>query len=221
MPLRADSDAIERIAQRFARRSHAGYARGKLRHDPVFAAAATWIDGGTIPLLDIGCGLGLLGFYLRECGWHGTYHGLDFDAGKIAAARDAAAGLVQFRLDDQRAQSLPAFSGHVALLDVLHYLPRAEQAALLQEAAARVAPGALLIVRSVLRTPGWRFRLTQLEERFIHAIGWIASPALHFPTREEIDAPLQVAGLSAQVQPLWQGTPFNSFAIIARRPISA
>lgn len=221
MPSRDDAAAIERIASRFSRRSHAGYARGKLRHDPVYAAAATWIGSDSMPLLDIGCGLGLLGFYLRERGWHGAYHGLDFDAGKIAAARTAAADLAQFQLDDERAQTLPAFAGHVALIDVLHYLPREEQATLLQEAAARVAPGALLIVRSVLRMPGWRFQLTRLEERFIHAIGWVASPALYFPKREEIEAPLQLAGLCANVQPLWQGTPFNSFAITARRPALA
>lgn len=221
MAIRNDADAIERIALRFARRSHAGYARGKLRHDPVFAAAAGWIGTDAMPLLDIGCGLALLGLYLRECGWNGDYHGLDFDARKIAAARVAAQALDRFRLDDERAQALPPFAGHVALIDVLHYLPQDEQQALLREAVARVAPGALLIIRSVLRMPGWRFQLTRLEERFIHAIGWVASPVRHYPLREEIEAPLQTGGLSTHVQPLWTGTPFNSFAIIARRPCGA
>ncbi len=217
MPHRDALPRIQQIAARFAHRAHAGYARGKLRHDPVFAAAASWIGDTATPLLDIGCGLGLLGMYLRECGWRGAYRGLDFDTGKIAAARHAARALPQFDLIDERAQSLPPFQGHVALLDVLHYLPRAEQETLLREAAARVAPGALLIVRNVLRTPGWRFRLTQAEEWLIHALGWMPTPALHYPTREEIQVPLQAAGLTADIQPLWRGTPFNSFAIVARR----
>lgn len=207
-----------RIAARFRQRPHAGYARGKLRHDPAYGAVAGWIGAGdATPLLDIGCGLGLLGFYLRERGWRGAYLGVDFDRAKIAAAREAAAGLERFAFGDGRAQTLPPFQGHVALLDVLHYLPQAEQAPLLREAATRVAPGSLLIVRSVLRTPGWRFHLTRAEEWFIHAIGWMSSPAQHYPTREEIETPLRQAGLVADVQPLWAGTPFNSFAIVARR----
>jgi len=212
-----DAQIAQRIAQRFRKRSYAGYARGKVRYDPAYAAVAGWIGSDATPLLDVGCGLGLLGFYLRERGWRGAYRGLDFDGAKIAAARAAASGVERFEFDDSRAQTLPAFQGHVALIDVLHYLPAADQQALLRQAAARVAPGALLIVRNVLRTPGWRFRLTRIEEWFIHAIGWVASPARHFPSRDEIETPLREAGFVADVQPLWGGTPFNSFAIVARR----
>lgn len=218
--MNADDDAqiATRISQRFRKRSYAGYARGKVRYDPAYAAVAGWIGVDETPLLDIGCGLGLLGFYLRERGWRGAYHGLDFDSAKIAAAREAAVDVARFEFDDSRAQVLPAFQGHVALIDVLHYLSAPDQQALLRQAADRVAPGALLIVRNVLRTPGWRFQLTRAEEWFIHAIGWVASPARHFPTHEEIETPLRDAGFVADVQPLWGGTPFNSFAIVARRP---
>lgn len=213
-----DAQIAARIAQRFGKRSHSGYARGKIRHDPAYAAVAGWIGADETPLLDVGCGLGLLGFYLRERGWRGAYRGLDFDRAKIAAAREAASDVARFELDDSRAQSLPDFSGHVALIDVLHYLPENDQQALLRQAAERVAPGALLIVRNVLRTPGLRFQLTRAEEWFIHAIGWVASPAWHFPTRAEIETPLREAGFVADVRPLWGNTPFNSFAIVARRP---
>jgi len=215
---RDDAQIATRIARRFRKRSYAGYAQGKIRYDPAYAAVAGWIGADETPLLDVGCGLGLLGFYLRERGWRGAYRGLDFDSAKIAAAREAARDVARFEFDDSRAQTLPAFSGHVALIDVLHYLPAPDQQALLRQAADRVAPGALLVVRNVLRSPGLRFQLTRLEEWFIHAIGWVASGAQHFPTREEIETPLREAGFVADVQPLWGGTPFNSFAIVARRP---
>lgn len=214
------ADTARRIASRFRRPWHRDYSRWKLRLDPAYAAVSGAIEtGDATPLLDIGCGLGLLGFHLHENGFRGRYLGIDFDAGKIAAARQAAAkGGIPLELQPGDANGLPDFTGHVALLDVLHYLPAAEQSALLRAAAARVAPGAVLIVRNVLRQPGWRFRLTVWEERLLHATGWMRSPAVHYPSREDIETPLREAGLAADVRPLWGKTPFNSFVIAARRP---
>jgi SAM-dependent methyltransferase len=213
---------IERIATRYRRRGHREYARGKLRFDPVYAAAAALLGDSRTPLLDIGCGIGLLGFYLRECGFHGGYRGVDFDATKVAEARRIAGEhALDLVFDDGNANALPPFSGSVALLDVLHYLGADDQQRLLREAAARVAPGALLIMRNVLREPGWRFRATVIEEYFLHAVRWMRSPALYFPTRAEIEAPLREAGLAVDVEPLWGNTPFNSFVIAARRAASA
>jgi 2-polyprenyl-3-methyl-5-hydroxy-6-metoxy-1,4-benzoquinol methylase len=205
------------IASRFRRPWHRDYARAKLRMDPVYATAASKLGESELPLLDIGCGLGLLGCYLRESGFRGSYLGLDFDHNKITAAREIASNYDRLAFDDTRAQSLPAFSGHVALVDVLHYLEREEQQTLLREAVARVAPGACLIVRSVLRDRGWRFRMTVIEERVIHAMRWMRSPARHFPLRAEIEQPLLDAGLVVDVRPLWGNTPFNSFVLIATR----
>lgn len=208
-----------RIAERFGKPWHRDYVRNKLRFDPVYAAVAAVVTDDPRPLLDIGCGLGLLGFHLRERGFRAAYRGLDFDAKKIAIAREVSARCgAALVFDDGEAGELPPFNGHVALLDVLHYLPAAAQQDLLREAAARVAPGAALIARNVLREPSWRFRLTVWEERFMYAVRWMRSPAVHFPTRAEVEAPLLAAGLAPDVRPLWGDTPFNSFVIVARRP---
>lgn len=210
-----------RIGARYRRRWHRSYATSKLRFDPAFAATADLLDGRDAALLDVGCGLGLLGQYLRERSWRGSYIGVDFDGAKIDAARTAAQAAgngLAFEVGDA-CGALPASIGDVALLDVLHYLEQDDQQALLRELATRVAPGAMLIVRNVLRAPGWRFRLTVLEERFIYASRWIRSPARHFPDRAEVEAPLREAGLVVEVKPLWGDTPFNSFLIVARRPL--
>lgn len=212
-----DTAIARRVATRFSRPWHRDYARAKVRTDPAYAATAAAIDQQA-PLLDIGCGIGLLGFYLRERGWTPDYLGVDFDTRKIASARAASRDGERIAFDDGHAQSLPDFAGNVALLDVLHYLGRDEQEALLREAAGRVSPGACLIVRSVLRDRSWRFRATVVEEWFIHAMRWMRSAARHYPTREEIEQPLRDAGLDVDVQPLWGKTPFNSFVAIARRP---
>jgi 2-polyprenyl-3-methyl-5-hydroxy-6-metoxy-1,4-benzoquinol methylase len=214
-----DKDIARRISRRYRRPWHRDYARGKLRFDPIYAFAAGIIDDSALPLLDIGCGLGLLGCHLREHGFRGDYLGLDFDRNKITAAREVMPHYERLVFEDNSAQSLPAFAGHVALLDVLHYLAREDQQTLLREAAARVAPGACLIVRNVLREPGWRFRATVVEEFVLHAMRWMRSPARHFPLREEIEQPLRAADLAVETQPLWGNTPFNSFVLVARRAL--
>ena len=207
-----------KISNRFSRHWYRGYARNKLRFDPVYAAVTALLAGSEDALLDIGCGLGLLGFYLRESGFRGRYIGVDFDAPKIAEARNIADkhGL-DLAFGDGDAVALPTFEGNVVMLDVLHYLSAADQQHLLREAAARTAPGARLIVRNVLRESTWRFHATRIEEFFLYAIRWMRSPARHYPDREEIEATLQAAGLEVQTKPLWGNTPFNSFMILARR----
>ncbi len=209
---------IRSIAARFGRRGYRSYARGKLRFDPAYAAVAALIANSDNAVFDIGCGLGLLGFYLRGIGFRGRYRGIDFDAPKIAEARRVALAYgVDLAFDDNDANMLPAFLGNVVMLDMLHYLPAAEQQHLLREAAARTGPGALLIVRNVLRERSWRFQATRIEEYFLHAARWMRSPARHYPDRNEIEGTLAAAGLDVEVRPLWGKTPFNSYVIIARR----
>jgi len=212
-------DAISaRIAARYRRRSHRSYIRSKLRWDPLFAAVAPLFVDSPRALLDIGCGLGLLGQYLRERGFRAAYHGLDLDAQKIEEARRAAstAGL-DLDFADGTADSLPAFSGNVALLDVLHYMPAEVQRRVLAEAAARVANGGMLVIRNVLRDRSWRFRLTVLQERLARLLGWMRSPLGDFPQREDIEAPLRAMGMAVRVKPLWGRTPFNSYLFVAQR----
>ena len=215
---RTEHHAIaSRIAAHMRWPWHRDYARIKVRTDPAYAMVAALLGGNSEELLDIGCGLGLLGFYLREHGFRGAYLGVDFDAPKIAEAQRVARHYDRLVFENGNANALPRFSGNVALLDVLHYLSFNEQQVLLHEAAARVAPGAVLIVRNVLRENHWRFHATVLEERILHAARWMRSPARHFPSRQDIEAPLRALDFNVDVQPLWGRTPFNSFMIVARR----
>jgi SAM-dependent methyltransferase len=207
------------IARHYAHRGHQWHARWKLACDPAYDAVADLLRGAPLPLLDIGCGIGLLGQYL-QAGHAGTpYIGVDHDPRKIAAAREAAAaaGLdsdMDLRCAD--AATLPPVHGHVALLDVLHYLHAAQQQALLQVALAHLAPEGTLVVRNVLREPNWRFHATRVEEFFLRVSGWIPGGAQHYPDAEELCAPLRQAGLDVQVSPLRGRTPYNSYLLVGR-----
>jgi hypothetical protein len=43
----------------------------------------------------------------------------------------------------------------------------------------------------------------------------------HYPSAQEVTAPLERAGLVTTLTPLWGRTPFNSYLIVARRPAAA
>jgi len=214
----ARAAAIARIVARYRHWRHRRYVRGKLKWDPLFEAIAPLLAESSRPLLDIGCGLGLLGQYLRERGARMPYLGVDPDGAKIEEARAAAmAGALDIDFATLDASSLPAFGGDVALIDVLHYLPADLQRQALANAAARVVPGGLLVIRNVLRDDSWRYRLTVAEERFAAALGWMRFATGHFPRREDIESPLASLGFDVRVEPLWGATPFNSYLIVARR----
>ena len=66
------------------------------------------------------------------------------------------------------AVALPKFSGAIVLLDVLHYLHREQQQQLLRSAATRIAAGAILIIRTALREPTWRYVATVCEEHVLY-----------------------------------------------------
>lgn len=216
--LTADEAIRKRIAARYSHFRHRSYVRSKLRWDPLFAAVAPELASSPRALLDVGCGLGLCGQYLRERGFRAPYRGIDLDARKIREARGAAErGGVELVFDVGSADALPDFSGDVALLDVLHYMPAGEQQRALVAAASRVPRGGLLLIRNVLREATWRFRATVAEERFARALRWMRFPVGHYPSREELEAPLAAMGFVVRIAPLWGRTPFNSYLIVARR----
>jgi 2-polyprenyl-3-methyl-5-hydroxy-6-metoxy-1,4-benzoquinol methylase len=215
-----DRRARQRIARRFDTFNQRVYIGFKLAADPVYAAAAHARGNSALPLFDIGCGIGLLAHYLDGCGLLDRYIGTDHDARKIEVGKAALArGGIDRRVQLHHGDTVDAYDqqGDVAMLDVLHYLPRERQPDLLSAAASLVAPGGVLILRNVVREPNWRFRLTVWEEHLLRASGWIPGGAQHYPGAEEIHAPLRDAGLSVSMQPLRGRTPFNSYLMVGRR----
>jgi 2-polyprenyl-3-methyl-5-hydroxy-6-metoxy-1,4-benzoquinol methylase len=211
--------ACLRVAARFPSRWLRSYVGSKLRSDPAFPAAFHLLRESNQPLLDIGCGIGLLAFYLRERGLNATLVGLDLDERKIRRAAKVAGSSysdMQFIAGDARQKEF-GISGNVVLLDVLHYLRPADQEQLLQRAAACVAPNGVLLIRDAPRDKNLRFWLTVVAEKFAQAISWNIAAQLHFPTRQQISAPFSPAEFVGESRPLWGRTPFNNHLFIFRR----
>jgi 2-polyprenyl-3-methyl-5-hydroxy-6-metoxy-1,4-benzoquinol methylase len=210
----------EKIAGYFAEsRWLQGYVRGKLRTDPAYPAVWERLREQPQAALDIGCGLGLLSFYLREQGYQEPMLGVDCDAKKIAKAAAIAATHYQglsFAATDAR-DVAPDYSA-IIMLDVLHYLKEESQQALLHAVAERVPPGGIVIIRNAPNDGSWRYRLTYLEELFVRAIGWIGGGGvINFPTIEAIAEPFRQRGFAEEIRPLWGRTPFNSYLFCFRR----
>lgn len=210
----------QRIANYYDGHFQRGYVRGKLASDPVYAATAASIGSTRLPLLDIGCGIGLLGMFLHAQGALNGYLGVDHDERKIAAGRAAAtraqlASELDLRVSE--ADALPDVRGHVALLDVLHYLSGDAQQRLLAAAAERVAPDGALIIRTVLREDNWRFQVTRAEEVWLRVSGLIRGGVKHYPEAEELCGPLRANGFQVELRTMYGSTPFNSYLIVGRR----
>ncbi len=210
--------ACARVAGRFGERWLRIYAGRKLRSDPVFPAAFALLANSDQPLVDVGCGVGLLAFYLRERDFLPLISGLESDGRKIKRANAVAHGVyhhLQFIEQDVRAPI--AQTGSVVLFDLLHYLRPGDQTQLLDRLASRVAPGGLLIIRDCPRDDNARFWLTYLAERFAQATSWNMRTPLHFPTRENIFSAFSEEQFSRAVEPLWGRTPFNNHLFVFRR----
>ena len=219
-------DIARRIARAFLPARALGnrydyyYTFAKLRSDPLYPGVLAALRGDRAPLLDLGCGLGLLAHALRADGQIQAYRGVDNDAAKIARGTRAAAraGLDDIRFDVvDLANTLPDHRGSVALLDVLQYLDAETQTHLLQAIAAMIGDDGRLVIRSGLDDASGRARTTRITDRLAVLIGWMQFRTRSFPTRERLQATLEAAGLRCDFRPLFGDTPFNNWLIVARR----
>ena len=212
-------EACQRVASLFQRPWLRRYVAGKLRSDVVYSAAWEVLGNSRAPILDLGCGVGLLPFYFRERGFREPIIGLDMDSRKIREARAVSRGRyagLEF-LEQDVMNPLPAFHGNVAMFDVLHYLPPARQRTLLSEAASLVSPGAALLLRDCPRDGSPRFWMTYAGELFAQAVSWNIGIPLHFATRESINSPFAEEDFVREEQPASGGLPFNNRLFIFRR----
>ncbi len=216
-----DSARLEAISRQFLpSRWHYYYARSKLSTDPLYAAVVSALDAADTPLLDLGCGIGLLPHYCTASGLTLQYRGVDNDAAKITLARAAAtrAGLAMTQFDVvDLAQGFPSHRGSVAVLDMLQFLSPERLPVFLGQAAACVTATGCLIIRTGLQDASWRTRVTRAADYLARAVRWMNAAPRAYPTRDLLRDQLSAHGLVAEFTPLWGNTPFNNWLIVARR----
>lgn len=219
-----DGDRSRRIARAFAPRHPLGnrhdyfYTLLKLRSDPLYPGVLAALRGTRAPVLDLGCGLGLLAHALRQDGQRMPYRGVDIDADKIARGARVAAdcGLRDTRLEVMDvALETPRHCGSVTILDVLQFLPPEARRELLFKAAAMVAPRGRLVIRTGLQDDSGRARTTRVSDRFASLVGWMQERPRSYPTAGELRQVLEGLGMQVSLAPLYGSTPFNNWLLVA------
>ena len=205
------------IALRYRSRFLQGYVKSKVASDPVYRAVLPRLRAVPGPVLDVGCGIGLLGQIAREKGLAHEVLGIDFDVRKIDAAREAAAGIAGLRFERGDARARIDFAGSVVLLDLLHYFGAGEQRRILEAAASYARPGDAVIIRDCINDGSWRYRATWLEETLATSLGWLRGERLEFPTVDSIASVFRPLGFDEEIVPLWGRTPFNNHLLTFRR----
>ena len=199
-------------------RWHYHYALAKLRTDPLYPGVVDALRGTSAPLLDLGCGIGLLAHALRAQGVDLPYRGVDNDRAKIARAREASAraGLrdVAFYAVDL-ADGAPGHRGSVAILDVLQFVAPEVQDAMVDAAVAMLAPGARLVIRTGLEDGSRRARITRGVDAFSRMLGWMNAGPRRYPEADALRARFEAAGLRSAFTPLSGNTPFNNWRVVA------
>ena len=206
--------ALNRTRARYesAPRGERYYVAGKLAFDPVCRLVAE--QGGPLGrVLDLGCGRGQLSLLLLDAGLASSVVGFDSDARKVEVAR-AAGPDASFGVADLATVPLsPADT--ILLIDVLHYLPLAEQDALLVAAAGALTPGGRLLVRELDAVPSLRSSWTRGCEWLARKTGLNRGRASVYRPARELMEVLERAGLACRIHGASERTPFGNVLIVA------
>lgn len=208
------------IARAFLpRRPHYYYAWSKLATDPLYVGAADALRHAQGPLLDLGCGIGLLAHALRAQNVLMPYRGVDVDKNKIESAKAAAIRAplseVDFEVVDLGAR-FPDHRGSVSLLDVLQFLAPERHAPLIEAALDCLTPGACLVIRTGLHRDNWRMRITRSVDHLSRWWGWMNASPQRYPKREDLESLFESCGVSASFTPLRGHTPFENWLVVIK-----
>jgi 2-polyprenyl-3-methyl-5-hydroxy-6-metoxy-1,4-benzoquinol methylase len=172
------------------------HTRVRWRSCPFEEVAAAVPRGGRV--LEIGCGHGLFATYLALDDPARTVVGTDVDGDKIRAAQRAATGLANLSFAPAAPGELPEGPWDaIAIVDVLYLIDRAGERSLLHDAARRLAPGGVLVVKEMGTTPRWKFRWMALQERLsVQVLRITAGHDLTFVAPDELATWMTEAGLT-------------------------
>ncbi len=196
----------------------AGYAKHKVRMDQLYRVALPLIPP-RVRVLDLGCGLGLLGLLLEARGQGNETHGIEWDLAKARFAGRMAEGNASIRVvcGDLFTEPWPACSV-VAVLDVLHYLPAERQRALLLRIGAHLPESGRLLVRVMDARARGVATLTRLCEQLAVTLGWNRAPRVHWRPLTEVRRDIRAAGFEILPTPGETERCFGNHLLVGEKP---
>ncbi|MGH2535926.1 MAG: class I SAM-dependent methyltransferase [Candidatus Promineifilaceae bacterium] len=208
------AEQLRRINRRFYSRFAAEFAATRRRPQPGFARLSRALPSPCRTVLDLGCGEGCFGRYLRQLGCQFEYAGVDFAPALLAKAQADLQGTFLAR-DLSAAGALNGLGSFdlVLCLAALQHIPgRDRRLALLQAVRERLAPAGRVFLSCWQFTASPRQRRKILEWSAVglaraavepndHLLSWGESgQAVRYVAmidRAELLALLQAAGLEA------------------------
>ncbi len=207
------------------------FARGKLDRDPVFAAIlAMGLIPGQARILDLGCGQGVLAAWLLAAeeifvsgewcpdwppppvAWQ--FHGVELMLRDVERANHAVGDRATVQLGDIRSAPFGA-PDTVAVFDVLHYMDRDSQEAVLGRVRAALSPGGLLLLRVGDAAGGLPFRISRWVDQTVLLLrghGWVQ---LHCRSIADWIGLLDRTGFRTKAVPMSAKTPFANALLVA------
>jgi SAM-dependent methyltransferase len=210
----AAASAPYRAAGRFAWH----FARGKLRGDPAFRH---FVEAGLIPagarVLDLGCGQGLLAALLRAAPAPriASYRGIELMAHDVERAHRALGADCGVERGDIRDADFGA-ADVVVILDVLHYMPRDEQDAVLRRVRDALTRAGVLLLRVGDAAAGLPFRISNWVDWTVALARGHGATRFHCRSVAQWRSALEALGFDVQAEPMSQGTPFANVLLRAR-----
>jgi SAM-dependent methyltransferase len=208
------------------------FARGKLRHDPVFRAILELgLLRGRSHILDLGCGQGVLAAWLgaaARCYSAGLWpqlwapppcprlmRGIELKRREVARARCALGPGYEVTQADIRSAAFGSADA-VVILDVLHYMPEDSQRDVLRRVRAALPRAGALLLRVADADAGLRFRITQWSDHVILMFRGHGLVPLHCRGVGRWRELLRECGFESRIEPMSQGTPFANVLLVAR-----
>jgi len=207
------ASAPYRAAGRFAQ----GFARGKLRGDPVFRHL---LEAHLIPdgarLLDLGCGQGLLAGLLAAAGTPriASYRGIEMMARDVVRAHRALGAACGVELGDIRSAGFGS-ADVVVILDVLHYMAPAGQDDVLRRVREALRGGGVLLLRVGDASAGLPFRLSNWVDWTVALARGHGATRFHCRSVAQWRSALEALDFNVRTEPMSRGTPFANVLLCA------
>jgi hypothetical protein len=185
--------------------------RARIAWDPVLPLLRREIVRIQKPVVDIGCGIGLLGITMRASGIPLRYRGTDIAPTKINKAKDSVRYYgfedIGFDVVDALSTQIPP-GATVCMIDSLHRLDPDSQFSMLAKLADAAESGSLILFRTRLAgNARWD------PARIVHQLTSTAARILrrnagHLPSVNAILDCFDERGLHAEIQPLRSRGPY-------------
>lgn len=197
--------------------------RARMALDPFLPWARREIVLRQRPVLDIGCGIGLLGISMRAAGIPLRYRGTDADPKNANRGKDSVRYYgfedIGFDVLDAPATQIPQ-GATVCMIDSLQRLDSETQLAMLGKLADAAESGSLVLLRTTVRESGLGNLLLSLREFWAAATFRFLKKTLRFPRLEVIEQFLAGRGMACEVLRLRKRGPFSGVALRIEAPAS-